>query len=119
MKPIVFIVAAMVLASPPAWASTDLSTGAAVPLAFSDEPSGPSGRSNSAWPGPGPQADPGMSEESATDDDAFTVSEALLKAAPAPPKPTRFSWVILLIAFAGLTAFFAGKRSGGRGLIFV
>ena len=118
MKPIVFIVAAMVLASPPAWASTDLSTGAAVPLAFGVGPSEPIGRDNSAWPAPGPQADPSMAEESATVDDAFTVSEALLTA-PAAPKHTRFSWVILLIAFAGLTAFFAGKRSGGRGLIFV
>ena len=47
---------------------------------------------------------------------AFSVTEALLEAAPAPAKHTRFGWVFLLIAFSGLTAFFAGKRSGGRGL---
>lgn len=29
----------------------------------------------------------------------------------------RYGWVYPLIAFAGLTAVFAGKRSGGRGLI--
>ncbi len=29
----------------------------------------------------------------------------------------RYRWVIPLIAFAGLTAVFAGTRSGGRGLI--
>ncbi len=121
MKPIVFVVAAMVLASASTWASTELSADAAVPIASGDESSAPNGHDNSVWLATllGPQTEPGMSDGSATDDVAFTVSEALLKAAPAPPNNPRFSWVILLIAFAGLTAFFAGKRSGGRGLILV
>jgi hypothetical protein len=118
MKPIVFIIAAIALASPSAWASTELSTGTAVPIAFS-EPSSPNGRDNSSWLAPGSQTEPSLSEESAADDDAFTVSDALLKVKPAAPNRTPSSWVILLIAFAGLTAFFTGKRSGGRGLIFV
>jgi hypothetical protein len=119
MKPIVFIIAAMALASPSAWASTELSTGAASPITFSDEPSSPSGRDNSSSLGPGSQTEPSLSEEAAADDDAFTVSDALLKVNPAASNRTPSSWIIPLIAFAGLTAFFTGKRSGGRGLIFV
>ena len=48
----------------------------------------------------------------------FAVDEALLKG-PAPPATNndRFQWVFIVIAFAGLTAAFAGKPSGGRGLI--
>ena len=119
MRPIVFIVAGMALASPSAWASTELSTGAADPAAFSDKAFAPSDRDNPAWLAPGTQTGPGVSGGSPTDDDAFTVTEALLNATPHPTKHTRFSWVFPLIAFAGLTAFFAGKRSGGRGLNLV
>ncbi len=50
----------------------------------------------------------------------FAVDEAILNggfaASPSGANRNRFSWTFLLIAFAGLTAVFAGKRSGGRGL---
>ncbi len=119
MRPIVFIVAGMALASPSAWASTELSTGAAYPAAFSDKAFAPSDRDDPALLAPGTQTGLGVLGGSPTDDDAFTVTEALLNAAPLPAKHTRFNWVFLLITFAGLTAFFAGKRSGGRGLNLV
>lgn len=48
-------------------------------------------------------------------DDALRAGTKV--AAPAVAKNDRFSWVFLLIAFAGLTATFAGRRSGGSGLI--
>lgn len=115
-----FFIAITMLAAPSAWASTDLSTGAALSGAFSDEAFEAGARGNPAWLATvlGAHLEPGASAEgSSTDDGAFTLNEALLKAAPAPAKPARLRWVILLIAFSGLTAFFAGKRSGSRGLI--
>jgi hypothetical protein len=117
----VFIVAILALAAPSAWASTELSTGAAVSVAFGDEAFGTNGGDNPAWlaPAPGTQMVPYASDGSPTDDGTFTVTEALLRAAPSPAHRERYSWVIPLIAFAGLTAFFARKRSGGRGLISV
>jgi hypothetical protein len=51
---------------------------------------------------------------------ASAVDEALFRgtgsASPSAAKADRFSWTFLLIAFAGLTALFAGKRTAGRGL---
>ncbi len=37
-------------------------------------------------------------------------------AAPSRPKADRFGWTFIMIAFAGLTAVFTGKRTAGRGL---
>ena len=53
-------------------------------------------------------------------DEPFALDEAQLTSpgkAPAASEHNPFAWTLLLIVFAGLTAFFAGKRSGGRGLI--
>lgn len=52
-------------------------------------------------------------------DEPFAVDEDSLASAGqagAAPERNPFTWTLLLIAFAGLTAVFAGKRSGGRGL---
>ncbi len=53
------------------------------------------------------------------DESLFAVNEAALENRTSsflPAARDRFGWTFLLIAFAGLTAVFAGKRSGGRGL---
>lgn len=51
-------------------------------------------------------------------DQPYTLDESALAArAGAAGEPGPFALTVLLIAFAGLTAFFAGKRSAGRGLI--
>jgi hypothetical protein len=56
----------------------------------------------------------------APDVEPFSVDETWLTSGGDPPNAAarhdRFAWTFLLIAFAGLTALFAGKRSGGRGL---
>ncbi len=60
------------------------------------------------------------SEDAAADGWASAVDRALLgggATAPSASKYDPFNWVFLLIAFAGLTALFAGRRTGGRGLI--
>ena len=57
---------------------------------------------------------------SAEGDEPFALDEAWLTSlgeAGAASEHNPFAWTLLLIVFAGLTAFFAGKRSGGRGLI--
>ena len=65
--------------------------------------------------------DPGSASDSAADAWAFAVDKALMgggsPTAPSAAKYDAFNWVFLLIAFAGLTALFAGRRTGGRGLI--
>jgi hypothetical protein len=65
---------------------------------------------------------PAAVDGAAANDFPFSVDEAILNSAgasPSVPKANPFSWTFILIAFAGLTAVFAGKRSGGRGLIGV
>ena len=65
--------------------------------------------------------DPASTDTTSADDLSVVIDDALRAgtnvAAPAVAKNDRFSWVFLLIAFAGLTAVFAGRRSGGSGLI--
>jgi hypothetical protein len=59
-------------------------------------------------------------EDATADTWAHAVDRALLGGGSATTtdarKPDRFGWVFLLIGFAGLTAFFAGRRTGARGL---
>jgi len=87
--------------------------------------------SGSGFPGFRPEASVGDREVEAAvakafhldlstgeEEPTFAVDEALLKGQDAAaPHNDRFKWVFVLIAFAGLTAAFAGKHSGGRGLI--
>lgn len=78
-------------------------------------------RNDSTQPSlPKPYSTDLSSTEDAADAWAFAVDKALLRGGgvttPAA-KYDRFNWVFLLIAFAGLTALFAGRRTGGRGLI--
>jgi hypothetical protein len=65
--------------------------------------------------------DAASADATSADDLSAVIDDALRAgtkvAAPAVVKNDRFSWVFLLIAFAGLTAAFAGRRSGGSGLI--
>ncbi len=65
--------------------------------------------------------DPASTDTTSADDLSVVIDDALRAgtkvAAPAAVKNDRFSWVFLLIAFAGLTAVFAGRRSSGSGLI--
>jgi hypothetical protein len=53
------------------------------------------------------------------DDEPFAVDENWFSrpSALSPTKHNPFAWTFLLIAFAGLTAVFARKPSGGSGLI--
>src|SRR5271165_4714170 len=66
-------------------------------------------------------AEPTAGDAASIEDRALAVDEAglerALAAAPNAAKHDPFKWVFMLIAFAGLTAVFAGRRSGGRGLI--
>lgn len=118
----VFFAVAMVT-SPMAQASTELQgSGAWFWNALGLGDSAGAGRNDpAASPLPGPYlADVSSTDVSSADAWAFAVDEALLgrgATAPDRPKYDRFNWVFLLIAFAGLTALFAGRRTGGRGLI--
>ena len=51
--------------------------------------------------------------------DSVAASDGPAPAEPikAASGPDRFRWVLPLIAFAGLSAMFGRRRSGGRGLI--
>jgi hypothetical protein len=104
-------------ASPLAMAATELRSGAGYSGVFglaADPGLGRGGAETLVL-----QTAPLTGDLAATDDRAFAVDAALLEAGKtaAPAKQDRFSWVFLLIAFAGLTAVFAGRRTGGRGLI--
>jgi hypothetical protein len=106
----------VLLASPAAVAATEGVS--AWPIAIADSLSAASAPGLSFdWRGAAPAAD----EAQETDGGLFAVSAALLegvgKSESAAPVRDRFVWVIPLIAFAGLTAMFGHKRSGGRGLI--
>ncbi|WP_113891454.1 hypothetical protein [Roseiarcus fermentans] len=63
----------------------------------------------------------GFTARSAADgDELFAVDDALLTRLGAPDpaaKRNPFARTLLLIIFAGLTAVFAGRKNGGRGLI--
>jgi len=109
---------AAILTSSPLWASTELSGPGSV-AGFGQETADA-----------GERAAPTLLDawtksilDRAADDEPFSVDETWLTSRSGPshnvtkPKSDRFAWTILLIAFAGLTAAFAGKRSGGRGLI--
>ncbi len=54
------------------------------------------------------------------EDEPYALIQALAPSRGDTDAATRqnpFAWTLLLIVFSGLTAVFAGKRSGGRGLI--
>ena len=112
------------LVSPFAQASTELHGGAWFWNALSrGEPAGEARSDATAQTGPmAYPTERATSEDASLDDWAFAVDGALLRgdsAAPAATKVDRFKWAFLLIGFAGLTAFFTGRRTGGRGLISV
>ena len=117
--PIVVFAAAMLI-SPLAEASTELHGGAWFWNALGRGETAGDVRGDAALPPPmSYPTELSGAEDNATDAWAFAVDRALLGAATAPhaAKVDRFKWVFLLIGFAGLTAFFAGKRTGGHGLI--
>jgi hypothetical protein len=100
-----------ILSSSPLWASTELS-------GFGEAAAGGARASTAA-----PDAWTKGILDRAASDEPFSVDETWLTSRGQPsqdmkkPNSDRFTWTILLIAFAGLTAVFARKRSGGRGLI--
>jgi hypothetical protein len=106
-----------ILASPPVWASTEI-RGAGVFPGLDDEANSrnASGTFDLLTKGL-------LSAVDRADVEPFSVDETWLTSSGHPPKTVarhdRFAWTFLLIAFAGLTALFAGKRSGGRGLFGV
>ena len=117
-----FLFVGVMALSPMARASTELHVGGAGfwnALGIGD-PAGEARNDLAASALPN-STDPLATEDAATDAWAFAVDKALLgdggASAPDASKHDRFKWVFLLIAFAGLTALFTGRRTGGRGLI--
>jgi hypothetical protein len=118
------LVIAVILGSSSAIASTELYAGPNFAGSISREAMESSGRDGSVTLDALPDRysiDPSAVDGSAAGDAPFVVNDRLFERqsepAPAAPVYDPFNWVALLIAFAGLTAVFAGKRSGGRGLI--
>ena len=66
----------------------------------------------------GAQAGSAVNDATPSGDDAYDVDVGtLLGSNISVARYDRFNSIFILIAFAGLTAVFAGKRSRGRGLI--
>ncbi len=117
----VVLFAAVMVMSPMARASTELH-GAGFWNAFGfGEPAGDVRNDPDASAQPKLYSTDLSSAEDTADAWALAVDRALLggggATAPSAAKYDRFNWVFLLIGFAGLTALFAGRRTGGRGLI--
>ncbi len=99
--------AAAILISPTAMAATELHNGAGFSGVVAGDALAGGVRSTSVV---GTTADQWAS---AVDAAAFGKRSP---AAPSRPKADRFGWTFIMIAFAGLTAVFTGKRTAGRGL---
>jgi hypothetical protein len=104
-----YAVAVAILSSPTAMATTELH-GAGFPGAVGGDALAGGVRSALVE---GATADQWASAADAAD---FPGRSA---AAPSVPKADRFGWTFIMIAFAGLTAVFAGKRTAHRGLFGV
>ncbi len=120
----VVVFAAVMGTSPTAFASTELHGSGAWfwnALGLGEE-AGDVRNDPSATTFPTPYSTDSLAAEDAADDTwAFAVDKSLLGSggprARASESRERFKWVFMLITFSGLTALFAGRRSGGRGLI--
>jgi len=107
----------VILTSSTALASTEL-PGAGFPVSLAQEPSVTSASNASSFDTWAREIFAGTRADRA-DDEPFAVDETWFSGRSdlSPAKRNPFTWTFLLIAFAGLTAVFARKRSGGRGLI--
>ncbi len=119
----VAVLAGTILVSPVAEASTELHGGAWFGNAFGFGDRAGDGRADPAQLTLPKSNSTELSgaQDAAPDAWASAADRALrgggASTATEAKRPDRFGWVFLLIGFAGLTAFFAGRRSGGRGLI--
>jgi hypothetical protein len=107
-----------VLTSLPAWASTEL-PGAGILAGLGQESAAASARDASSLDALAREIFGGAWANKGADDEPFALDENWFRSRSdlSPARRNPFAWTFLLIAFAGLTAVFARKRSGGRGLI--
>jgi hypothetical protein len=120
-----FLFAAAIVCSPPAIASTELHLGAGGPGGLFREATvtGLGVGAGALQSPPVFQAGPWADDGTPADDGAYAVAAASLEnrtfVAPDDASSDRSGWMLLLIAFMGLTAVFTGKRPRARGLIVV